>query len=114
ASDSFIGLYIAQLGGTESLVGVGWFVGVMSEAVIFATAGWWFRKYRPLVFVILAGAIYAIRWFLYAAADQSYQVIIVQVFHGLFLEYCNRLDISSFSPHSLAYQESSDPLLVVH
>ncbi|MBU5467941.1 MFS transporter [Virgibacillus sp. MSJ-26] len=83
ASDSFIGLYIAQLGGTESLVGVGWFVGVMSEAVIFATAGWWFRKYRPLVFVILAGAIYAIRWFLYAAADQSYQVIILQVFHGL-------------------------------
>src|SRR5699024_10974048 len=83
ASDSFIGLYIAQRGGTETLVGVGGFVGVMSEAVIFATAGWWFRKYRPLVFVILAGAIYAIRWFLYAAADQSYQVIILQVFHGL-------------------------------
>ena len=83
ANDSFIGLYIAQLGGTEGLVGVGWFVGVMTEAVIFATAGFWFKKFRPLVFIIIAGALYTIRWFLFAAVDHPYQIIILQVLHGL-------------------------------
>src|SRR5699024_6328987 len=83
ANDSFIGLYIAQLGGTEGLVGVGWFVGVMTEALIFATAGFWFRRFRPLVFIIIAGALYTIRWFLFAAVEHPSQIITLQVLHGL-------------------------------
>lgn len=83
ANDSFIGLYIEQLGGSEGLVGVAWFVGVVTEAIVFATAGFWFRKYHPLVFVIIAGILYSIRWFIYGAADSPIQIISLQFLHGL-------------------------------
>ncbi|EQB36999.1 MULTISPECIES: MFS transporter [Virgibacillus] len=83
ANDSFIGLYIEQLGGSEGLVGSAWFVGVVTEAIVFASAGFWFRKYHPLVFVIIAGVLYSIRWFIYGAADSPYQIIGLQFLHGL-------------------------------
>ncbi|MFC0302216.1 MFS transporter [Virgibacillus soli] len=83
ANDSFIGLYIAQLGGKESLVGMGWFVGVMSEAAVFALAGFWFRKFRPVFFIIIAGALYSVRWFIYGAINNPYHIIALQVLHGL-------------------------------
>src|SRR5699024_5836932 len=83
ASDSFIGLYIAQLGGSERLVGLAWFVGVLSEAAVFALAGFWFRKYHALVFVIGAGILYSIRWFLFAAAGDPMYIIALQFLHGL-------------------------------
>ncbi|MFD1360873.1 MFS transporter [Lentibacillus salinarum] len=83
ASDSFIGLYIAQLGGNEGLVGVAWFVGVASEALVFALAGRWYRKYHTLIFVIFAGIVYSLRWFLYAAADDPMYIIALQFLHGI-------------------------------
>lgn len=83
ANDSFIGLYIAQLGGSESLVGLSWFVGVATEAVVFALAGLWFRKFRPLFFIIIAGTLYSIRWFIYAAMDDPWHIIVLQITHGL-------------------------------
>lgn len=83
ANDSFIGLYISNLGGSEFLVGLAWFVGVASEAVVFATAGYWFRKYHTLVFIIFAGAVYSLRWFLYASFDDPVYIISLQFLHGI-------------------------------
>ncbi|NIK13018.1 MFS transporter [Alkalibacillus almallahensis] len=82
-SDSYIGIYIAELGGTESLVGISWFVGVISEAAIFATAGYWFRKYKTLFFIIAAGLLYTIRWFLFGIIHDPWIVISLQFMHGL-------------------------------
>lgn len=83
ASDSYIGLYIIELGGSERLVGLSWFVGVLSEAAVFALAGLWFRKFNPFVFVIIAGALYSTRWFLYSLATEPTFIIYLQVLHGL-------------------------------
>ncbi|MGP4066331.1 MFS transporter [Oceanobacillus sp. M65] len=83
ANDSYIGLYISQLGGSEGLVGFAWFTGVLTEALVFATAGIWFRKYHPLVFIIIAGAIYSVRWFIYATVDNPIHIIGLQFMHGL-------------------------------
>lgn len=83
ASDSYIGIFIAELGGTERLVGWAWFVGVMSEAIVFATAMHWFRKYNPLVFIIIAGLLYAARWFIYGLATSPAHIISFQFLHGL-------------------------------
>ncbi|RPF50649.1 MFS transporter [Aquisalibacillus elongatus] len=83
ANDSFIGLYINQLGGSNFIVGTAWFIGVISEAIIFATAGRWFRKYHTLIFVILAGVIYSLRWFAYAFVDSYWGVVGLQFTHGL-------------------------------
>ncbi|WP_099157720.1 MFS transporter [Virgibacillus ndiopensis] len=83
ANDSFIGLYIAQLGGSESLIGLAWFVGVISEAAVFAFARFWFRKFHTLIFIIIAGALYSLRWFIYSAVDDPSYIIALQVLHGL-------------------------------
>ena len=34
ANDSFMGIYITELGGNEGLVGLAWFIGVISEDAI--------------------------------------------------------------------------------
>ncbi|ASN07018.1 MFS transporter [Virgibacillus necropolis] len=83
ANDSYIGLYIAQLGGSEGLVGLAWFVGVASEALVFAFAGKWFKKYHTLVFIIFAGVLYSIRWFIYASIDDPFYIIALQFLHGV-------------------------------
>ncbi|WP_339229415.1 MFS transporter [Oceanobacillus sp. FSL K6-2867] len=82
-NDYYIALYIAELGGSESLVGLAWFMGVISEAAVFALAGFWFRKYRTLIFIIFAAILYTIRWFLYAYVDDPMHVIALQFMHGL-------------------------------
>ncbi|MDC3416915.1 MFS transporter [Aquibacillus salsiterrae] len=83
ANDSFIGIYISQLGGSERLIGISWFVGVASEALVFAFAGLWFRKFHPLIFIIAAGLLYSIRWFLFAAIDHPAYIVGLQFLHGL-------------------------------
>src|SRR5699024_4987256 len=83
ANDSFIGIYIKELGGSESLVGTAWFVAVVCEAIVFATAGFWFKKYHALHFILLAGIIYAIRWLLYGFMVHPYAIVILQILHGL-------------------------------
>ncbi|SHM70755.1 MFS transporter [Gracilibacillus kekensis] len=83
ANDSFIGIYIASLGGSEDLIGFAWFAGVASEAVVFATAGLWFRKYHPLIFIIGAGILYSIRWYFYAVFDDPTLIVALQFLHGL-------------------------------
>src|SRR5690625_7423884 len=52
SNDSFIGLYITELGGRESLVGLGWFDGVVSLVAIFGFAVFWFCTYYPFIFII--------------------------------------------------------------
>ncbi|WP_112182362.1 MULTISPECIES: MFS transporter [Paraliobacillus] len=83
ANDSYIGIFIAQLGGSESLIGISWFVGVASEALVFAFAARWFRKYHPLIFIIGAGLLYTLRWFLFAIVDSPVLVVALQFMHGL-------------------------------
>ncbi|MDY0404869.1 MFS transporter [Virgibacillus sp. 179-BFC.A HS] len=82
-NDNFIGLYIAELGGSERLVGVAWFVGVISEAIVYFLAGFWFRKFHPLIFVIIAGILFTLRWFIYGLVDDPIVIIMLQVLHGL-------------------------------
>ncbi|QDP39027.1 MFS transporter [Radiobacillus deserti] len=82
-SDSFIGIYIAQLGGGEGLIGISWFLGVASEALVFALAGFWFRKFPPLIFIIIAGLLYSVRWYMYAVFDDPALIVAFQFLHGL-------------------------------
>jgi MFS family permease len=82
ANDSFVGIFITELGGSADLVGTAWFVAVISEAVVFASDAFWFRKYHPLVFVIVAGILFSIRWFLYGIITNPTIIILLQVIHG--------------------------------
>ncbi|MEI3606209.1 MFS transporter [Pseudogracilibacillus sp. SE30717A] len=83
ANDSFMGIYITDLGGSEGLVGFAWFIGVISEAVIFASAGFWFRRFHPISFIVIAGSLYSLRWFIYGTATSPFLIISLQILHGL-------------------------------
>ncbi len=83
ANDSFISLYIGQLGGRDSLVGWAWFIGVASEAAVFAFANKWFRRFHPLIFMSIAGFLFAARWFMYSLVSAPIAVVLLQVLHGL-------------------------------
>ncbi|MFB4164193.1 MFS transporter [Alteribacillus sp. JSM 102045] len=83
ANDSFLGLYIIELGGRESLIGRAWFIGVVSEAFVFFLTALWFRRFHPLVFIIIAGVLYASRWIIMSFINDPVHIIWLQVFHGV-------------------------------
>lgn len=84
ANDMFIGLYIKELGGTESQIGLAWFMGVASEALIFMFSLYWSRLFkRQMLFVIFAAGLYSVRWFLFTFASEPLHIILLQPLHGL-------------------------------
>ncbi|WP_249871793.1 MFS transporter [Oceanobacillus saliphilus] len=82
-NDYYMALYIAELGGSEDLVGQAWFAGVIAEAAVFALAGFWFKKYHSMIFIIGAAILYTLRWFLYAAVTDPMHIVALQFMHGL-------------------------------
>ncbi len=104
ANDSFIGLFITELGGNESLVGIGWFIALVSEALIFAFAYLWFKRDRALFFIILASILYTIRWILFALSTDPVFVLTGQLLHGLTfgIFYLSSLDyVTRIIPNTL-------------
>src|SRR5690625_1262655 len=83
ANDSFMGIYIVELGGSERLVGIAWFIGLISEAAIFASSRFWFRRFNPVIFIIVASVLYSLRWFIYGFAEHPYLILSLQILHGL-------------------------------
>ncbi|RXI97856.1 MFS transporter [Anaerobacillus alkaliphilus] len=82
ANDSFLGIYIVDKGGTESFIGWAWFIGVVAEAIIFATATYWFRKYHALTFITIAGILFAVRWIVMGLIVNPLLVLPLQMLHG--------------------------------
>lgn len=82
-SDSFISLYLFEIGGNEMLVGWIWFIGVSSEALLFFLSAKWFRASNPILYIIIAAALYCIRWILTALAQDPTMLLIIQVLHGI-------------------------------
>ena len=83
SSDSFLGIYIIERGGKEAFIGWAWFIGVISEALIFATSTLWFRRFHALTFIIVAAFLYSFRWFLMAIIVDPIFVLPLQLMHGL-------------------------------
>ncbi|TLS38366.1 MFS transporter [Pseudalkalibacillus caeni] len=83
ANDSYIGLYIKELGGNESMIGLAWFIAVGSEAIVFMTSNLWFKKFNEITFILLAGILYAVRWILYSFIQDPMVIVFLQVTHGL-------------------------------
>lgn len=82
-NDIFSGLYINELGGDESLVGLSWFVGVTCEAMIFLFSPIWLRWLNEMTYMIIAAALYGLRWILISGASSPMEVVWLQAMHGL-------------------------------
>ncbi|WP_280771906.1 MFS transporter [Salipaludibacillus daqingensis] len=112
-NDSFLGLYIVELGGDESIIGIAWFIGVFTEATVFAFSVYLFRKFHPLTYITIAAAIYVLRWSFMSVVPDANYVLIVQVLHGLAFAtfYLNAFQfVSKLVPEEL---ESTGHLLFI-
>ncbi|MFC3884613.1 MFS transporter [Bacillus songklensis] len=82
-NDSFLGIYIKQLGGSESLIGLAWFVGVAVEAVVFLLSPYWMRFLNEITYIVVASGLYGLRWLLFSFAETPSHVILLQSMHGI-------------------------------
>ncbi|ADU30421.1 MFS transporter [Evansella cellulosilytica] len=82
-NDSFISLYIVELGGNETYIGVSWFLGLSTEVLTFALSVYWLKRYHLLTYISVAAVIYFIRWVLLAFVPDANFLLAVQVLHGI-------------------------------
>ena len=82
-NDSFIGLFVVELGGNETFIGLAWFIGVFTEALVFAMSAYWMRRFHPLTNISVAAFLYALRWLLMTFIGDPVSLLYIQVLHGL-------------------------------
>ena len=82
-NDIFSGIYIKQLGGDESLIGMSWFVGVALEAIVYMLSPIWLKFLSEINYMVLAAGLYGVRWLLFAFASSPTEIIILQALHGI-------------------------------
>jgi PPP family 3-phenylpropionic acid transporter len=94
-NDTFLGVYIRELGGSPELVGQSFFIAAMSEIIVFALSFWWLRKGKELIIISISGAFYFLRFFISAwisdphllAYLQILQVLTFPVFYSAAIQY---------------------------
>ncbi|SET14486.1 MFS transporter [Paenibacillus sp. NFR01] len=94
-NDTFLGVYILELGGKSQLVGQSFFIAAASEIVVFALSYRWLRSGKELITITIAGAFYFIRFFLSAwisdphllAYLQVLQLLTFPVFYSAAIQY---------------------------
>jgi len=98
-NDTFLGVYIRELGGSTALVGQAWFLAGSSEIVVFALSFWWLRKGKELMIITIATTFYFIRFFLSAwitdphllAYLQIMQLLTFPIFYSAAIQYLYRI-----------------------
>lgn len=94
-NDTFLGLYIKDLGGKPDLLGLAWFLAAGSEIIVFSLSFWWLRKNKELAIISIAGAFYFVRFFISAwitdpnwlAYIQLLQIMTFPVFYTAAIQY---------------------------
>lgn len=78
-NDTFMGVYIKELGGGADLVGQAWFVNSTSEILVFALSAWWLRPGKEHVLLSVAAILYAVRFMLSAGIHDPKWFVLIQV-----------------------------------
>jgi len=81
-NDTFIGLYMEQLGGDVQLTGMSWFVMTIVETVMFAASSRIIKPGRELAWMAAAAGLYALRFALSSLIGNAYGLVALQVFQG--------------------------------
>jgi len=98
-NDTFLGVYIRELGGSPALIGQAWFLAAGSEILVFALSFWWLRKNKELIMISFSAAFYFIRFFISAwitdphllAYLQIMQLLTFPVFYSAAIQYLYRI-----------------------
>ncbi|TGV13643.1 MFS transporter, partial [Mesorhizobium sp. M00.F.Ca.ET.186.01.1.1] len=82
-NDSFLGVYVQSLGGTTGDVGQAWFLAAVSEVAFFAISARILARWSEIRLIMLASALYAIRYVLCALAPSPEWVVYLQLTQGV-------------------------------
>lgn len=82
-NDSLLGLYMVELGATESQVGWAWTISFLSEIPAFAFIVIILRKYNELTIISIAAVFYALRWIIFSIVDQPWIIVLLQVSNSI-------------------------------
>lgn len=81
-NDTYIGLYITDIGGSMRQVGYAWFIMTMTEVAFFAYVHRLLKPGRELRLIAIAGFIYVIRFMLTAIAAHPVAAVLLQALQG--------------------------------
>ncbi|MGO4548208.1 MFS transporter [Paenibacillus sp. 2TAB23] len=98
-NDTFLGIYIRELGGEPELVGLAFFLAAGSEILVFALSFWWLRKGKEMLLIAISAAFFFIRFFISAwitdphtlAYLQILQLLTFPVFYSAAIQYLYRI-----------------------
>jgi len=81
-NDSFIGLYISELGGDMRLTGLSWFVMTITETVFFGISARLIKPGREKLMMTIAAGLYMARFLLCSFVADPQTLVALQVFQG--------------------------------
>ncbi|SFS49949.1 MFS transporter [Paenibacillus sp. BC26] len=98
-NDTYLGVYLRELGGGPELIGQAWFLAAGTEILVFALSFWWMRKGRELALIAFASLFYFVRFFLSAwitdphllAYLQVLQIFTFPIFYTAAIQYLYRI-----------------------
>jgi len=84
-NETFLGIYMAELGADSSMVGLAWMVSALSEIPILFLLGKYGHKLKELPLLAFASAAYAVRFCLVAVSQVPLALIGTQLMHSISL-----------------------------
>lgn len=81
-NDTYIGLYMKQLGGDVRLTGMSWFVMTITETVMFALISRIIKPGKEAAWMTAAAGLYALRFLLSSVIATPYGLVALQLFQG--------------------------------
>lgn len=83
ANDSFMGIFIRQLGGGAELVGYAWAAAALSEVPVMFICGILFSRFSELRLLALAALVFSVRWALFFTIVNPWLTVPIQLLNGL-------------------------------
>lgn len=82
-NDSMLGIYLAELGGTESQVGAAWILATFSTIPALVIVGKAIKRWNELAVFAAGAVVYTLRWAICSMADGPLVLIGTQLLHSL-------------------------------
>jgi PPP family 3-phenylpropionic acid transporter len=80
---NFLFLYMEELNASRQVMGLALLMATISEIPVLFFSGKMLRRWGPRGLLLVSLAAYVLRAYAYAAASAPWQVLIIQLFHGL-------------------------------
>ncbi len=88
-NDSFLSLYMVELGASQTIIGFSWMISAVSEIPMFLLLARYGHKFKELPLLAFASVAFALRFLLLALPISPYAVLAIQTMHsvsyGIFL-----------------------------